>query len=117
MGIENRKYIRFDTSVKIKYKLTGSAWINGSSVCKDIATEGMRLIVSEKLPIGTPLDVEIYLPTEEIPIRLTGQVVWATELPRKEDSSRRFEAGVRFLNFISGDKNRFEGFLSKLNSA
>lgn len=116
MGIDKRRYIRFDTSIKIKYKLAGSAWIDGSSVCNDIAMEGMKLEVSENLPVGTLLDIELYLATEQKPIRVTAQTVWCREFAKKEGKPRRFETGVRFLNFMPDDKNRLVNFLSKLHS-
>ena len=114
MGIDKRKYIRFDTAIKIKYKLAVSAWINGSSLCSDIAIEGMRLEVSEGLPVGTLLDIELYLATENKPVRVTAQTVWSRELAKKGVKAKRFETGVRFLNFMPEDKNRLTSFLSKL---
>ena len=115
MGIDKRKYIRFDTTIKIKYKLGGSAWIDGSSVCNDIAMEGMRLDVSVNMPNGTLLDIELYLATEDRPVSVTAQTAWCRQLSNKEDKAKRFEAGVRFLNFMPDDKNRLTSFLSKLH--
>ena len=66
----------------------------------DASQSGARLAVTEKLPVGSLLLLELTLPHHASPISVTGEVVWLKEVPAAGSSGepRFFLIGIHFRN-------------------
>lgn len=93
MQEERRKNIRIDQ------KLTIVPWpskkiIENPSVSKDISTGGVRLLTHEKMPLGTILELGIYLPEFKKPLIVKGEVLALEEL---ENAMFGYMARIKFV--------------------
>ena len=108
---ERRRYVRLDTRLKISYtvlKKDKDTFI--PSETKDISGGGIRIFLSEPIPVQTFLKLTIHLPDDPKPIVCSGKTVWVEEfvvLPtEKRNEKNQFEAGVTFTEIDPKDRDR-----------
>jgi c-di-GMP-binding flagellar brake protein YcgR len=98
---ERRKNLRLQESLKIKYRIL-KQFRNYEAASEDLSEKGIRLLVSEKLPIGTQMEVKIYILDTKKPIIAIGEVIWLRpgnlpELP--------YTAGIRLVNITPQNRS------------
>ena len=98
-GKNRRQHPRFPQSLTVLYviiKRQGALSAAGST--KDISEGGLRLVLDEKLPMGTSLNLKISLPDSTQPAEVYGVVVWTEDASDiKEPSGKRlFYSGIKF---------------------
>lgn len=107
---ERRRYVRLDTRLKISYTvLKKGKDIPNASETKDISGGGIRIFLSEPIPLNTLLKLTIFLPDDPKPIVCTGEIVWVEEFTLLSDEKKdknRYEAGVAFTEIASLDRDR-----------
>ena len=89
---ERRKFLRFNAPIDMEYKTLTLNPIFGKALAKDLSREGVRFGLKRSVPIGTPVELRLNVPGDNLPVFATGRVAWADGL----------DAGVR-LTKISGD--------------
>ena len=94
--IERRKYLRFNTPLDVQYKTLALNPIFGKTLAKDLSREGMRIGLSDGVAVGTPLEIRMNMPGDNLPVFATGKVAWADGL----------EAGVRLTRINQDDRIR-----------
>ena len=108
---ERRRYVRLDTRLKIVYTvLQKEKNAAVTSETKDISGGGIRIFLSEPIPIHTFLRLTIHLPDDPNPIICSGKVVWAEEFVVLQDEQRndsdQYEAGISFTEINPKDRDR-----------
>ena len=107
---ERRRYVRLDTRLKITYTvLKKGKDVPISSETKDISGGGIRIFLTNSLPVQTVLKMSILLPEDPPPIVCTGKVVWVEEFSVLQDESKeknRYEAGISFTEINPKDRDR-----------
>ena len=99
---DKRKYKRFSIDLSARYLLGDNpkGW-KGCSVI-NISPEGIGIEVylRERIHIGSTLQIEIIVPTEEKPIKALGILMWINELKEKMG----FVGGIKLVKIDSEDK-------------
>jgi len=73
---EKRKFVRFLIAIPLKYaKLSLKKFTDASTI--DISTQGLGLIITEELPVNTPLNICLSMPDNGEEIPLDAEVVWS----------------------------------------
>ncbi len=93
---ERRKYLRFNTPLDVQYKTLTLNPIFGKTLAKDLSREGLRIGLNDGVPIGTPLEIQMNVPGDNLPVFATGKVAWADGI----------EAGVRLTKINQDDRVR-----------
>ncbi len=93
---ERRKYLRFNTPMDVEYKTLTLNPIFGKTLAKDLSREGLRIGVKERVSVGTPLEIQMNVPGDNLPVFATGKIAWADGL----------EAGVRLTKMDQTDRKR-----------
>jgi len=106
---ENRRYIRIERPVVIKYKATEEFRFEDNSVGKNISEGGARFIVYENFSKGTKLDIQLEVPFDPTPISTKGETVWINRIG-VEDSGI-FEVGVVFKGTAQNDQKRLKKYI------
>ena len=107
-GGERRSVERLNITIEVRYALNGTS---NPAKSADISTKGIRLLMDERLEKGTPLKLEMKLPTEKDIIKASGQVAWVSEAIENEKGSpkRLFNTGIKFFSFSGpGEKKLFD---------
>jgi len=100
---ERRKYVRLALRSRILYyivkpgKETDEPPEKNPATGKNIGVAGVLLCLNEKLKVGTIVDLEIYLPGRDVPIRTRGEARWCTPCESTEEHPGKFDAGIKFL--------------------
>lgn len=99
---ERRKYLRTDDTFSLNYsKILEDATSFKTSTTLDIGGGGIRVITSEKIPLGCKLALKIDIPGLSQPISCIGEVAWAEEGEEKD----KYYAGIKFVE-IEEDKRQ-----------
>jgi hypothetical protein len=73
-GSERRKYPRFDIDLALKNVMPESPGEFSASTT-DISAKGIGCVADTAVPLGTRLDIRLYLPDGDV-VRTEGSVVW-----------------------------------------
>ena len=109
--VDRRKYIRFDTEVKVSFRIQEKdkdTILSGKipGISRNISVEGICFISKKKLKPKSRLELEIFFPSESKPLHLEGEVRWS--LPVRSKKGRVvFETGVKLFTIDKGDANKF----------
>ena len=93
---ERRKFMRFAAPLDLEYKTLTLNPIFGKALAKDLSREGVRLGMKHDIPAGTPIEICLNVPGDNLPVFATGKVAWADGL----------EAGVRLTKISHTDRTR-----------
>ena len=111
---ERRKYERFDTEIKIYFRVTYDIQTvvkfqvidkhkdqvssrKYSALSKNVSVEGLAFVASKELQRGERLHLEVYLPGQKDPVEMNGEVRWSKVLPPGVKDRKKFETGVRLI--------------------
>ena len=114
---ERRKYPRYDTEVKIyfrvhyslktkvKFQLIGQDSDKSSAkkyfgLSRDVSAEGLKFSSSKKLRKGNHLYLEMYIPKRREPIWMLGEVRWSNKLLVHSKPPYKFDTGVKLTNIM-----------------
>lgn len=106
---ENRKFVRLEWPIVIKYKTVEEPHTQDQIVGKDISEGGACFVVYERLAKGTQLDVQIEFPFDSMPIFAKGEVRWVRKIG--EEHTKAFEVGVVFTEVDAKDQKRFKMYI------
>ncbi len=111
---EKRKFARLNILVDVSYKKRESLKIERLTVTKNIGKGGICFVGYEALKESDIIDMNIFLPGEKSPMRITGKVVWVKEFVIGEPSrGTRYDVGVEFINIAQGDLEKVEKYMGK----
>lgn len=111
---ERRKYNRFDTELKVYFRVTYDIktrvrfrilHINGEKhlsrkylgLSRNISVEGLCFTSKKKLERGDILLLEVDLPNTRVPIQMEGRVKWSKRLKTKTTRPDLFHTGVKLI--------------------
>lgn len=95
-GSERRKFMRFQTPMDLEFRTLTLNPIFGKTLAKDLSRDGMRVGLKQPVTSGTPVEVCMNVPGDNLPVFATGRVAWADGL----------EAGIRFTKISQQDRTR-----------
>lgn len=101
--IENRKYMRFRAPLDIEYRALTLNPIFGKALAKDLSKEGVRIGLKQDVPVGTPLEISMSVPGDNLPVFATGKVAWADGL----------DVGVKLTKISPTDRTRVLEYVYK----
>lgn len=97
---DRRRAPRYRVNWPIRYqRVEGGASTNGRTRDVSQTGAGMTLTVTEKMPVGCVIQLELILPEKPSPVSVIGEVRWTREVPPASDAPgevRHFLMGVRF---------------------
>ncbi|MDD5136793.1 MAG: PilZ domain-containing protein [Candidatus Omnitrophica bacterium] len=113
-GKNRRQYPRFMESLEVAYcivKKRVSGIASGKTV--DISEGGAKLLLDEKLPLGTAINLKIALPDSQQQAELIGNVVWTEDASDIEDPTgkRFFYSGIKFSSTKDPSGKDFISFI------
>ena len=98
---ERRKFLRFETALNAFCDVV-SEKSRAASKIKNISKEGALLVVGQKLPEGSELNLSMDVPGDNVPIFASCQVAWQKET----NASHTYETGVKFIKIDSIARGR-----------
>ena len=100
---EHRRFVRLATSsIEVRYTVIGQEAGGALQEAKDISEGGIRFPVSEQIPKGARLDLELQLPGEPISIQAQAEVVWCARF----QGNGLYEIGCRFIQIDPLDRGK-----------
>ena len=111
---ERRRHIRFKMDIEVEYNVEKKPHLkSGRSI--NISKSGMKLILDEKLPQGTIIDMKIYPHGKRETIEVEGEVVWTKDIEKRDASGKRyFYSGIKFLGIRESSGAHLDKYLNSL---
>jgi c-di-GMP-binding flagellar brake protein YcgR len=115
---EKRRFPRLDMAVDVLWKKVNlekaSAGFGDPNQTRNISEGGICLIVYDEVNVGDQLSLDIRLPTQQV-IHAVGRVVWSSpfELITDQDTRKRCDIGIEFLQIAPQDKEEIKEFVLK----
>ena len=112
-GGERRQYLRFKHDLEVEYSVEKKPRLtNGRTL--DISKGGMKLLLDEKLPNGTIINVKIQTPEKKI-IEVEGKVIWTKESEGRDSQGKRFfHSGIKFIGIREPSGIRLAEYINYL---
>ena len=88
--------MRFSTPLDVEYRTLTLNPIFGKALAKDLSREGLRFGIKQKIAVGTPVEICLNVPGDNLPVFATGKVAWADGL----------DAGVKLTKINHHDRVR-----------
>ncbi len=113
-GKERREHVRFKKTLEVSYVVEKKPHLkNGKTL--DISEGGAKLLLDEKLAVGTIVDLKIALPNSNRIAELEGEVIWSNKAKESDASGKRFfNSGVRFLAIKGPSGENLTGYIKSL---
>ncbi len=114
---ERRACIRFKIpGATINYKILSSPFSKNKGeefFCPlyDISRGGVRFFSKQEIPLETPLELEIQIPGEPVPLKMKGKVRWTAPYQGK---NYFFQIGVQFFPYGEEKQQNYPGNLVKI---
>jgi len=103
-----RRYIRLPLSLRVKLSLAGERKGTISAQTQSFGEKGMFIRSFSPDPIGSRLNLSVYLPGEEEPYRVEGEVIHSILPPVRAGSPGM---GIRFLDMEPEVSRAFSDFM------
>ena len=108
---ERRRHPRVRVFLKIDYQITDEIpRLNCAS--RDISEGGIRFGLFQKITLGTPLKLKIYLEDTAEPAEVVGKVTWAKETPGQDFP---YEVGIAFEPHTSSPIAKIKNFIQNIS--
>jgi hypothetical protein len=105
---ERRKYVRLDTEVKIECTPVEGKEQSVQAVTKNISVQGICFNSNKRFKSQSPMNLEVFIPGTNEPIKLEGEVVWCQEVKSaKAGSPLTYDTGVRLVNIEQSNEGKF----------
>lgn len=98
---------RFELKINAKYKMVDSEQVLRFGNVKNISAEGMCFESDQRLKPGTHVGLEVDLGDRGNPVRLTGEILWVTEVKESKGKEKKFMNGIKLVDVFSSDEGRF----------
>ena len=102
---ERRQFVRLDTTLPVTYRVLPASAAKATTT-KNISGGGLCVFLKERLPSGTPLEVQVTLPGRDKPTTFTAEVTWCEEYEVVGAKRERMvQAGVKFVFIHPADQD------------
>ena len=113
---ERREHSRFEEDLEVEYRVEKKPRPYKGRTA-NISKGGMKLLMDEKLSIGTVLDLKIYIPKKKGTVEVGAQVVWTKDVDEKDPSGKRlFHSGIKFIGIKEPSDTYFSEYISSLEA-
>lgn len=111
-GRETREHLRAPIELKVEYKKMNTFF---SDYTKNISKGGTFIKTDRPLKVGTEFVFKLFVPAQEEPFTLRGQVAWVnTETESQRPDVTDHGMGIKFLYTDDSQKRRFEAVVEDM---
>ncbi|MDP3791913.1 MAG: PilZ domain-containing protein [Candidatus Omnitrophota bacterium] len=94
---ERRKHQRFDKDLEVEYSVEKKSHLKPGRTI-NVSGGGMKLLIDEKLPEGSIMDIKAYIPEKKKVVEVEAEVVWIKDAQDQDSFGKRlFHCGVKFI--------------------
>ena len=111
-GAEARQHVRAPIELKVEYKKMNTFF---SDYTKNISKGGTFIKTDRPLKVGTEFVFKLFVPAQEEPFTLRGQVAWInTEAESQRPEVAEKGMGIKFLYVDDAQKKKFEAVVEDM---
>ena len=114
---DRRHCSRYRATIAMTYRIAGVSEPPVASLTRDVSFGGVGIVVYEKLPLGTVLELTLRCDPPLGLVRVQGLVQWVREIaPPRGDPRRLFWAGVQIVHANPESAEQVRMVLQRLSS-
>lgn len=95
---EKRAFVRLNITLEVDYKIKGRKEKFISTLSRNVAPGGIKIITEEKLSPGTLVNLVIKSNANEKTCEAEGRVIWSMEAEEVEERTNHYFTGIKFTN-------------------
>ncbi len=115
-GKERREHVRFKKHLPVTYTVQKRPHLKSNGRTVDISQGGMKLLLSEKLPKGTIVDLTLELSDIKDTVEIEGHIAWSEEKESKDSSGKRFfYSGIKFSAIKEPSTDSFLNYMRSIS--
>ena len=109
---EKRRFPRFNLLVDVLVSKRATSEREKLLITKNISQGGACIIAYEELKELDILDLKIFLPEDDKPIKVTARVAWVREIViGGTEQAKRYDVGVEFIGVDNEIMNKLNRYL------
>lgn len=111
---ERRRHVRFERDLEVEYYIEKKPHLKtGNTV--NVSRGGMKLLLDEKLPVGTIIDLKALIPVRNRTVEIEAKVVWTKEAQNNDPHGKRFfHSGIKFIAIKEPSDAHFSEYINSL---
>jgi len=112
---ERRRFVRLGDNLKVNFQTQdktkpGQLAQKVAAIVKNISVEGMCFTSEKELTPGEEINLEVFLPGDNMPLRIDGEVIWNNKA-ETNDERAEFETGVKLFTLEKSDEGKFMSYV------
>lgn len=92
---EQRQAVRIDINVGVSFRVDAQEVVQKALASRALNAEGIQLLVPGRIPPKEKVEVDLYLPNQQSPLKASGEVAWTEHLGDVYEGY--YMVGVQFL--------------------
>ena len=106
---EQRQTVRIDINVGVSFRVDAQEVVQKAISSRAMNTEGIQLLVPGRIPLREQVELDLYLPNQQTPLKALGEVAWVEHLGDVYEGFYR--VGIRFLGLAESARQAIEEFI------
>lgn len=106
---ERRRFVRIETPLKLVVETDSGTF---DVVTTNVSPVGLRFEIPVELKGTSHIDMVLYIPTSETPVKLSCKLVW--QVKKSLEDKAPYDVGVEIMQIGDENKNEFLKYLCDL---
>ena len=106
---ERRRFVRIETPLKVVIETKEG---NCEVITTNVSPVGLRFDIMKELVGNEEINMFLYIPTSDAPVKLVCKLVWQTK--KSLEDTAPFDVGVEIIHVNEENKNEFLKYLCDL---
>ena len=108
---EQRRTVRVDLNVGVNLRIGSQDAIHKTIASRALGPEGIQLLLPGRIPPKAQVELELYLPNQQSPLKASGQVAWVEHLGDVYEGF--YMVGIRFLELADSARQAIEKLIEE----
>lgn len=103
---EQRQTVRIGINVGVNFRVDAQEVVQRALASRALNAEGIQLLVPRRIPLREQVELDLYLPNQQSPIKALGEVAWTEHLGDVYEGF--YMVGIRFLGLAESVRQAIE---------
>ena len=108
---EQRQTVRVDINVGVSFRVGAQEVVQKALASRALNTEGIQLLVPRRIRPKEQVELDLYLPDQQTPLKASGEVAWTEHVGDVYEGYYR--VGVRFLELGESGRQAIEALIAE----
>jgi len=108
---ERRQTVRLDINVGVRLRVDAQETVQKALSSRALNAEGIQLLLPGRVPPKEQVELELYIPGQQSPLKASGQVAWVEHLGDVYEGF--YSVGICFLELADSARQAIEKLIEE----